>query len=158
MGKAVMCDKCKRIIFMDTLQDAALLLPNKRVICPDCIPTIRMRQAVRENMEHLIQHLSEKDLLPESDPSRIHKDDSVFIEKVMDVVYSLPGFYKDLTEERLSAGYEQGRVLKNIFKQVASYLKAHPDKNFPDIRWSENMDTPIPFGLKDASELEEAAV
>lgn len=158
MHKAVMCDKCKRIIFMDTLQDAALLLPNKRVICPDCIPTIRMRQAIRENMEHLIQYLSEEDLLPESDPGRIQKDDSAFVEKAMEVVYSRPGFYKERVGELLSAGSEQGRVLKNIFKQVASYLKAHPDKKFPDVRWSGNTDTPIPFGLKDASELEEAAV
>ena len=115
--KAVMCDKCKRVLFLNETQDACLLLPNRRVICPDCIDNIRMQQTKRKILQDVLKELKAEDI-------RIEEQEDCLLE--------------DKVARRMeSAGRQVGKpntLIKDVVKQIRSYLQNHPEKDFPRLR------------------------
>lgn len=120
MSKAVMCDKCRRVLFLDSIADACLLLPKRRVICPDCIDSIRLKQDAREKLKAVLQRKEVSDF---------------------DVDTSAHDFtYRDLVGQHVeSGGRRVGRVntlIKDAHKQITSFLKSHPEETFPVLKSS----------------------
>lgn len=120
MEHAAMCDKCKRIIFLDTLSDACLLLPNRRIICPDCIDSIRAKKEKKE--------LYKRILSPEN---------------IADTVEPNPAKNPSLEDEagRILAEISNTKDIGNIAtrikdpkKQIISYLQAHPTEGLPQVK------------------------
>lgn len=114
---ATMCDKCKRIIFLDDIQDACLLLPNRRVICPDCLDKIRMKQEKRDLVKSILKNLKPEDV----------EEDPAVNARLEDEIARLQ------TEKGYSLG-NPDTLIKDIFKQVRSYKASHPDVGLPEIR------------------------
>lgn len=54
LSKIRICSKCHRIILPEDDDEAMLLLPNKRLICKNCIDKIRMKKANKEVYKQLI--------------------------------------------------------------------------------------------------------
>lgn len=117
LERAVMCDKCRHVVFLEEETKPVILLPGKRVVCPRCIDSIRAKK-------------EDKDLLKEA------------IQKVKDSGAFTPEELSDIDSKTLMAYMEReeagdtGRlnsVTKNIYKQIASYLQGNPDRSFPKI-------------------------
>lgn len=119
LSKAVMCEKCKRVIFLEDLADACLLLPNRRVICPDCINSIRMKQEKRNIIQSVLSDMSLSDVEPEPSDD-VHVTD-VIARKI---------------EERGSMVGRKDTLIKDIYKQIQSYRQAHPDAPNPQLKAS----------------------
>ena len=117
-NKAVMCDKCKRVLFMDSIKDACLLLPNRRVICSDCIDSIRMKKEKKESLKKVVSDLTSEDLDKEEQKNPDDLGTKLIMEKNIKVVCNSP------------------TLIKDIRKQVNSYLKQHPEREFPVIKES----------------------
>lgn len=60
--KAVVCDKCKRIVFLEEGHEPCLLLSKRKVICPDCINDIRMKKEKKNFFKFLVAHLTRNDI------------------------------------------------------------------------------------------------
>lgn len=119
LRKAVMCDKCKRVLFLDTISDACLLLPHRRVVCPDCIDTIRLKQETRDKLKSVLHGAHIRDF--ESEPT----DDTNIAD--------------DIGRAADAKGIDVGQsstLIKDVEKQIVSYLKAHPDESFPVLKSS----------------------
>lgn len=115
MKKAVMCEKCKRIIFLEDTSDAVLLLPNRRIICSDCIESIRIRQEVRKNLMSILENLTEEDITSE------RTDEQSVVSRI--------GHLIDInTRLQFSSN-----IKKDIYKQIQSFLSSHPEMNFVKI-------------------------
>lgn len=107
---AVICSRCKKITFLDETADAVLLLPKKRIICPDCIKDIRLKQEQRELLQKVIDtRLTEANI---HDPSAIDR--------------------ANWTEEQRLAytAYQAADVLataktKDVDRQIRSYQCSH---------------------------------
>ena len=127
-AKATMCDKCKRLIFLDDINDPMLLLPNRRVICPDCIDSIRIKQKTREKLKEVLNNLHLTDLTEIRDIQEKDKN------PIDDVVSQRISESRDLSA-RISV------PLKNLRKQITSFLQMHPDKEYPTLRPSKK---PLP--------------
>ena len=54
LSKIRICSKCHRIILPEDDDEAMLLLPNKRLICKNCIDKIRMKKANKEVYKQLL--------------------------------------------------------------------------------------------------------
>ena len=120
--KATMCDKCKKIIFMDSVKDACLLLPNRRVICPDCIDSIRMQQKKKNELKEVIEHIETTDVAPNKELPKIET------------------LEQGLANKAAVVGRKVGKtstLIKDIYKQISSYCKAHPEKEFPTVKESQ---------------------
>lgn len=133
LRKAVMCDKCKRVIFLDSISDACLLLPNRRVICPDCIDSIRLKQDAKEMYKKLLSRATVEDFDVPNPAEQITLFDEVC---------------RQMKRKSLRVG-SPDTLLKNVFKQIASYVKAHPEKGFPALKVSNpplpNDEIELPF-------------
>lgn len=117
LAMATMCDRCKRLIFIDTEADVCLLLPNKRVVCPDCIDKIRMKQERRNKFKGVISCLTKEDFQ--------YEEESVS-DRLIDRIA------RNLLARRW--GHFNSATLKDVAKQIMSYLKAHPEEDFPVIK------------------------
>lgn len=124
LNKAVMCDKCKRLIFLDSLADACLLLPNRRVVCPDCIDTIRMKQEKRKKLKETLSESVVEDFDSEAatDPTL------------------LDTMVRQAEQEGVQVG-NKTTLIKDVYKQINTYLQVHPDEEFPILKSSN---TPLP--------------
>lgn len=120
LRKAVMCDKCKRVVFLESFKDACILLPNRRVVCPDCINSIRMAQEMRTVVRNVINDLQPGDLKKSegSNPEALENKIGLECDKIG----------VDLTR--------RDTLIKDIEKQILSYLQAHPDKESPVLKES----------------------
>lgn len=134
LGKAVMCDKCKRLIFLDTLADACLLLPNRRVVCPDCIDNIRMKQEKRKKLKDLLQEAETGDFTPEPDPDIT----------VADTIA------RNAEQEKKKVGKVE-TLIKDVHKQIKTYLQTHPEEAFPVLKSSN---TPFPESSTEVEDTE----
>lgn len=117
LAKAVMCDKCKRVLFLDSVADACLLLPNRRVICPDCIDSIRLKQEKRKILKEVLANKELSDFSVSPIDSKEIKD--------------IAG--RALDEAGIRIG-TPSTLIKDAVKQIISYLQAHPDKTFPKLK------------------------
>lgn len=117
LDKAVMCDKCHRVLFLEDTSDACLLLPNRRVICPDCVDKIRLKVEKRRSYQELLRGLEEDDLTEDSDYSA----------EPMDELAS------SIKEEGCRIGRSE-TMIKDVRKQIASYKQAHPEVDLPEQR------------------------
>lgn len=120
LDKAVMCDKCHRVLFLEDTSDACLLLPNRRVICPDCVDKIRLKVEKRRGYQALLDGLEKEDVL--EDPG----DSS----EPMDVLAN------NLVAEGRRVGKRE-TIIKDVHKQIASYKQAHPEVDLPEQRESQ---------------------
>lgn len=133
--KAVMCDKCKKVLFLDTVADALILLPRRRVICPDCIDSIRIKQEKRQALKDVLQNATVQDLTEAEE----NKDPNTVID--------------DIAEQVTAKGRSVGvlrTLIKDVSKQITSYLQAHPEETFPALK-SQNP----PLSEDDAQIVEE---
>ena len=121
LDKAVMCDKCKRLIFLDEHETPCLLLNHKRVICPDCIDSIRMKQEKRSFFKNLLADLRAEDL----------KEERKELEDTPDNV--LVRIVKNMLENNRFTPRVIAKT-KDVYKQITSYLKAHPEECFPALK------------------------
>lgn len=117
MRKAVMCDKCHRVLFLESTADACLLLPNRRVICPDCVDKIRLKVEKRESYKKMLQGMVPDDLAVEEVDSK----------RPLDIV----GRAYTRVEQEIGNPYTR---IKDVERQIRSYLQAHPDKDMPQWR------------------------
>ena len=117
---AVMCDKCHKVLFLEDTSDACLLLPNRRVICPDCIDKIRLKVEKRRGYQELLQGMERDDLL----------EDPIDSSEPMDVIAS------NLKQEGCRIGHTD-TMIKDVRKQIASYKQAHPEVDLPEQRESQ---------------------
>lgn len=118
LQNAVVCSKCKKIVFLDELSDAVLLLPKRRIICPDCIESIRLTQKKRK----LYQELLDAGITEEDIKAKRRLDTSQWTE-----------------EQRIAyLALQQGTVsllkapVKDIDRQVKSYQTAHESATILD--------------------------
>lgn len=111
--KSVMCERCKRLLFLDTCSDALILLPNRKVICPDCIDSIRIKQEKRKALKSVLENATVEDLTEEVPVS----EDSLLAKLA-----------------KMGIQGDTRTLIKDVTKQVTSYLKAHPEKEFPRLR------------------------
>lgn len=125
-GKAVMCDKCKRVLFLDTVADALILLPKRRVICPDCIDNIRIKQEKRQALKDVLENATVQDL---TEPEE-NQDPHPVIDEIATIA----------TAQDKKIGV-LGTLIKDVGKQISSYLQAHPEESFPALK-SQN--PPLP--------------
>ena len=120
MKKAVMCDKCRRVLFLDSVADACILLPKRRVICPDCIDSIRLKQDDREKL---------KAVLERKEASDFDVDTSSCTFEPRDLVGQC------IEDEGRRVGHTH-TLIKDAHKQITSFLKAHPEETFPVLKSS----------------------
>lgn len=107
LQKAVMCDRCHRLLFLDDLKDACLLLPNRRVVCPDCVSDIRMKQEKRKVYKEVLDRLTAED-----------------VESVDGVKLLI----QDVVTRQASDSYFETRkstLIKDVERQIRSYIQAH---------------------------------
>ena len=115
-----MCDKWHRILFLEDTSDACLLLPNRRVVCPDCVDKIRLKVEKRRSYQELLRGLEEEDLA----------EDSIHSSEPIDELAS------SLKEEGCRIG-RPATIIKDVRKQIASYRQAHPEVDLPEQRESQ---------------------
>ena len=121
LRKAVMCDKCHRLIFLESISDACLLLPNRRVICPDCVDAIRMQKHKRAKYTEVLDMLKYT-------PDKVSKDTKVS---------ELEQATAELAEEKnLFDLYSRPTLIKDVKKQIKSYKQAHPEEGMPTLKSS----------------------
>lgn len=128
--KAVMCDKCKKIIFLDEAPKPMLLLSGKRVVCPDCVDSVRMKKAERDTLKNLLDNFTEEDF----------EDIGVSVDEAQPLLQRFSeeymARYNELKEQdRLYTmrHLNNDQVTKDIKKQIRSYKQGHPEVDFPEI-------------------------
>lgn len=130
LRKAVMCDKCHRLIFLDSITDACLLLPNRRVICPDCVDSIRLQKDKRNHYNEVLSFLRFDPDQQQSDSTHSGSEG--------------PDLETAIAEKAEELGYLSDRgqktITKDVRKQIRSYLQGHPDEGAPALKSSN-----IPF-------------
>jgi len=109
-SNAVICSKCKKIVFLNEISDAVLLLPKRRIICPDCIKSIRLKQEQRDLLQKVLDAgLTTADI----EGDRIDQTNWTQEQKIA---------YTAL----ISAGKEPSRLaIKDTDRQVRSYQASH---------------------------------
>lgn len=120
LEKAVMCDKCHKVLFLEDTSDACLLLPNRRVICPDCVDKIRLKVEKRRGYHELLRGMEKDDLL----------EDPVDSSEPMDALAF------NIKQEGCRVG-SPDTIIKDVRKQIASYKQAHPEVDLPEQRESQ---------------------
>ena len=108
MHSAVVCSKCKKILFLDETEDACLLLPKKRIICPDCIKSIRLKQKEREMLQHVVDNISDADL----EKTKVPKNSLSFKQTVL----------------QKREGIRMSVPTRDVQRQIRSYQASHPDQ------------------------------
>lgn len=107
---AVVCSKCKKIIFLDETEDACLLLPKKRIICPDCIKDIRLKQKEREMLQHVVDNINDDDVKE----TKVPENSLTFEQTVL--------------RKREGIGISRSAPTRDIQRQIRSYQASHPDQ------------------------------
>lgn len=118
---AVLCAKCKRLHFLDREDsEPCLLISGKRIICPDCIKSIRLKKDTKEALDKMFQEGFTLD--------DFVKEDKRDMNEIVDYLA------KELQERYRSTGdLEQlvtvtsNRKMKNVNKQIRSYIAAHSE-------------------------------
>ena len=108
MHSAVVCSKCKKILFLDETKDACLLLPKKRIICPDCIKSIRLKQKEREMLQHVVDNIGDADL----EETKVPKNSLSFEQTVL----------------QKRKGIRMSARIRDVQRQIRSYQASHPDQ------------------------------
>ena len=108
LHSAVVCSKCKKILFLDETEDACLLLPKKRIICPDCIKSIRLKQKEREMLQHVVDNISDADL----EETKVPKNSLSFEQTVL----------------QKREGIRMSARTRDVQRQIRSYQASHPDQ------------------------------
>lgn len=121
MQKAVLCDKCKKITIINSIQDACILLPNKRVICADCLDKVRLQQKQRINIKRILENISWKDVAAKT--KRLAHDNAV-LESIQQHLENTNG---------LDSDYLLRAQTKNISKQITSVLTQNNNLRFDDL-------------------------
>lgn len=117
---AVLCAKCKRLHFLDREDsEPVLLIGGKRVICPDCVKSIRLKKDTKEALDKMFQDgFTLDDFL---------KEDKRDLNEIVDhISKELEEKYSLINPERLNT-VADNRMMKDINKQIRSYIAAHPD-------------------------------
>ena len=118
---AVLCAKCKRLHFLDREDsEPVLLIGGKRVICPDCVKSIRLKKDTKEALDKMFQDgFTLDDFL---------KEDKRDLNEIVDYIS------KELEEKHTRIGDQErlntvvdNRMMKDINKQIRSYVAAHSD-------------------------------
>lgn len=126
--KGVVCDRCKRIVFIDSIEDACLLLTNRRVICSDCVEDIRATKELKNKYTEVLKTLTELDV----DPTHIENitDDDL-----------TSTIYKQLSSEgrRSNIGNVE-TMIKDLRKQIKSYKARHKGM-LPILKASKSKET-----------------
>ena len=130
LKSATMCSRCKKLIFIDDVHEAALLLPNKKVVCADCIDNIRMRRERKDVIKEVLDKLTEKEI--EEQP---HTD----AEETMEQAALRTGI-ENSGSFRNKYAYAQ---IKDVIKQIKSYLQAHPEVHYPTLKASKKPPEPV---------------
>lgn len=129
-NKAIMCDKCKKLIFIDEVSDACLLLPKRKIVCPDCIDKIRIKQEKRNALDFVLKNLIEADVDSDKLPDRLYtslpaiggtskvwiKDIHKQIQSYMQVHGELPGIKKEF--KNAPANEEQAAMLDELLSRI----------------------------------------
>lgn len=114
---AVVCSKCKKIVFLDDVADAVLLLPKRRIICPSCIESIRLTQKKRKLYQELLDTgLTKEDIKA----GRIDTSDWTEEQKIA---------YKALQQDR---DILLKTTVKDVDRQIRSYQIAHTNSTILD--------------------------
>lgn len=120
LKNATMCSRCKKLVFLDNIQDACVLLPHQRIICPDCIDSIRMRQEKRAVLKDVLQNIQ---------PSDLQDKDNVFNDSPeAQIVLRAASNNSDFRRRFAKT------PIKDVIKQIKSYLQAHPEIHYPTIK------------------------
>lgn len=117
---AVLCAKCKRLHFLDKEDsEPVLLIGGKRVICPDCVKSIRLKKDTKEALDKMFQDgFTFDDFLKED--KRDLSDIVDYISKELEEKYNR-------TDPELFNTVVDNRMMKDINKQIRSYIAAHSD-------------------------------
>lgn len=126
LKKGVVCDRCKKVVFIDSIDDACLLLTNRRVICSDCVADIRATKELKNKYVEVLKTLTELDV------------DPTHIENITD---------DDLTAKIAKQVLESGRkignvntMIKDLQKQIKSYRARHKGM-LPILKTSKSKET-----------------
>lgn len=111
---AIICDKCKRLIFLDKNSEPCILLPNKRVICQDCIDYIRLKKSKKEKLKDVIQDIKNDKFPDEID---IKDYDTIFKEENL----------SNATGTRTMT-LRHKAILKNVARQINSITNRNPEE------------------------------
>lgn len=122
MQKAVLCDKCKKVVIMNSVQDACVLLPNKRVICADCLDKVRLQQKQRINIKRILENISWKDVAAKT--KRLAHDNKI-LESIQQDFENNTG--------TLDSDYAFKAQTKDITKQISSILTQNNNLRFDDL-------------------------
>lgn len=119
IAHAALCDKCKRLVFLDSVADACLLLPNRRIICPDCIDSIRAKKEKKELYKEILspENIAEA-VKPEPASDISVEDEAARIKSI---------------RHNGDLGNVDTRV-KDPRKQIVSYLQSHPEEGLPALK------------------------
>lgn len=118
---AVLCAKCKRLHFLDREDsEPCLLISGKRIICPDCIKSIRLKKDTKEALDKMFQDgFTLDDFL---------KEDKRDLNEIVDYIS------KELEEQLRGIGnlerletVTSNRKMKDVNKQIRSYIAAHSE-------------------------------
>lgn len=118
---AVLCAKCKRLQFLDKEDsEPCLLISGKRIICPDCIKSIRLKKDAKEALDKMFQEgFTLDDFI---------KEDKRDMNEIVDYLA------KELQERLRGTGNLErletvtyNRRMKDVNKQIRSYIAAHSD-------------------------------
>lgn len=118
---AVLCAKCKRLHFLDREDsEPVLLIGGKRVICPDCVKSIRLKKDTKEALDKMFQEGFTLD--------DFVKEDKRDMNEIVDYLA------KELQEQLRGTGnlerletVTSNRKMKDVNKQIRSYIAAHSE-------------------------------
>lgn len=139
LRKAVMCDRCKRVIFLEDLSDAAILLPNRRVVCSDCIDGIRLKRERREILKTVIKDLKNEDLVNAEAP----EEKLTLLDKVARKI-----------ESRYGSFGRTDILIKSIFKQMKTYIQYHPEEGLPKLQ-EPHPERPLDLVTEETAEIDD---
>lgn len=126
--KGVVCDRCKRIVFIDSIEDTCLLLTNRRVICPDCVEDIRATKELKNKYIEVLKTLTELDV------------DPTYMENITDGDLTST-IYKQLSSEgRKNSIGNVETMIKDLRKQIKSYRARHKGM-LPILKASKSKET-----------------
>ena len=118
---AVLCAKCKRLHFLDREDsEPVLLVSGKRIICPDCIKSIRLKKGIKEQLDKMFKEgFSLDDFAPEDrrDPKNIVD----LISKELQEKFNSLGRGEEISST------VNNKNMKDINKQIRSYIASHSD-------------------------------
>lgn len=117
LERAVMCDKCRHIVFLDEETEPVILLPGKRIVCSRCIDSIRAKKEDKELLKEVIRKVK---TLEETPVENLTERDKALLKAYLE-------------RENLGDTIRINSITKNIFKQISSYLQGNPDQTFPKI-------------------------